>query len=204
MRAKCDAGAHGPRLSRAVLAASGQATADSAKNPLAGRLRGSAAAPVTVYEMSDFQCPYCRDFATQHLSRGGLRLRRDRQGALGLRQLSAHQHPPQRRGRRRSRPVRRAAERVLAGARPALPHQDVWAPLKEPAAFFLTLADSAKLSKPALLACCSRQPRRRHSSGCARAPSARAPTARRRSTSRAACWWARSRCRSSGRCWTRF
>ena len=32
-------------------------------------------------------------------------------------------------------------------------HQDVWAPLKEPAAFFLTLADSAKISRPTLLAC---------------------------------------------------
>jgi protein-disulfide isomerase len=32
-------------------------------------------------------------------------------------------------------------------------HQDVWAPLKQPGAFFLTLADSAKISRPALLAC---------------------------------------------------
>ena len=38
-------------LTPAELAA--QAKPDSAKGPLAGRIRGSAAAPVTVYEMSD-------------------------------------------------------------------------------------------------------------------------------------------------------
>src|SRR5207302_9926508 len=32
-------------------------------DPLSARTKGRAAAPVTVYEMSDVQCPYCREFA---------------------------------------------------------------------------------------------------------------------------------------------
>lgn len=31
--------------------------------PLAARSKGRPGAPVTIYEMSDFQCPYCREFA---------------------------------------------------------------------------------------------------------------------------------------------
>jgi protein-disulfide isomerase len=36
-------------------------------DPLAARTKGRSSAPVTVYEMADFQCPACRDFALSTL-----------------------------------------------------------------------------------------------------------------------------------------
>src|SRR3989442_11124067 len=49
----------------AFLAAALLVTTGSAQNedPLAARSKGASSAPVTVYEMADFQCPACRLFS---------------------------------------------------------------------------------------------------------------------------------------------
>jgi len=39
----------------------------SVQDPLAARTKGRPNAPITVYEMADFQCPACRDFALSTL-----------------------------------------------------------------------------------------------------------------------------------------
>jgi protein-disulfide isomerase len=130
-----------------------QARADTARNPLAGRIRGSASAPVTVYEMSDFQCPYCREFALTTfpaIDSAYVATGRVRWAFVNFPLTSIHHN------------AAAAAEVALCAAQQGgfwrvhdllYQHQDVWAPLKEPAAFFMTLADSAKLSKSALLGC---------------------------------------------------
>lgn len=130
-----------------------QAAPEASKDPLAGRTRGSATAPVTVYEMSDFQCPFCRTFAlktfpaldSMYIATGKVRW-----AFINFPLTSVHAN------------ALAAAQTAVCAARQnafwrvhdlLYLHQDVWAPLKEPAPFFVSLADSAKLSKPALLAC---------------------------------------------------
>jgi protein-disulfide isomerase len=117
------------------------------------RSKGSPTAPITVYEMSDFQCPYCRSFALEtfralekeYISPGKVRW-----VFINFPLTSIHANAVA------------AASTALCAARQGAfwpvhdllyTHQDTWAPLKEPGPFFLSLADSAGISKPKLLAC---------------------------------------------------
>ena len=127
--------------------------ATAAKDPLAGRVRGSATAPVTVYEMSDFQCPYCRTFAMSTfpaLDSAYVATGKVRWVFINFPLTSVHQN------------AAAAAQTAICAAQQnafwpvhdlLYRHQEVWAPLKEPGAFFLTLADSARISRPKLLEC---------------------------------------------------
>jgi protein-disulfide isomerase len=140
-------------LSALPTTAPAQAKPDAPKDPLAGRTRGVSTAPVTVYEMSDFQCPYCRTFALTTfpaLDSAYVATGKVRWVFVNFPLTSIHEN------------ALPAAETALCAARQnafwrmhdlLYQHQDVWAPLKQPAAFFLSLADSAKISKPALMAC---------------------------------------------------
>jgi protein-disulfide isomerase len=124
-----------------------------APEPLTSRSKGSAKAPVTVYEMSDFQCPYCRQFALEtfpQLEREYVRSGKVRWVFINFPLTSIHRH------------ASAAAELALCGARQQkfwrvhdllFQYQETWAPLKEAGPFFVSLADSARLSKKELLAC---------------------------------------------------
>jgi protein-disulfide isomerase len=121
--------------------------------PLETRSKGSPKAPVTVYEMSDFQCPYCRKFAQETfpgLERSYIKIGKVRWVFINFPLTDIHTH------------AAAAAQVALCAAQQngfwrvhdlLFQHQDTWAPLKEAGPFFVSLADSADLSKPALVTC---------------------------------------------------
>jgi protein-disulfide isomerase len=112
---------------------------------LAPRTRGVETAPITVYEMSDFQCPYCRRFALNTFPE----LDRDYVATGKVRWIFINYpltmiHPN----------AAVAAEVAMCAARAGkfwevhdllFRNQSTWAPLTEPGAFFLTLADSVAI-----------------------------------------------------------
>lgn len=124
-----------------------------APNTLASRTKGSASAPITVYEMSDFQCPYCRQFAGETfptLEREYVATGKVRWVYVNFPLTSLH-----------SNALPAAEVALCAGKQGAFwpihdllfRHQEIWAPLKDPGAFFLSLADSANIQKAPLLEC---------------------------------------------------
>lgn len=121
--------------------------------PLEPRSKGAAKAPVTVFEMSDFQCPYCRAFASQtfpQLEKEYIKPGKVRWVFINFPLTSVHAH------------ASAAAQLALCAAQQRgfwrmhdllFQYQDSWAPLKEAGPFFVSLGDSAGLSKGTLLAC---------------------------------------------------
>ena len=140
-------------LGLAASPALAQTAAGSASATLLPRTKGSEKAPITVYEMSDFQCPYCRRHALEtfpELERDYVRTGKVRWVFVNfpLTQLHPNAAP--------------AAEVSMCAARQGkfwevhdllFRNQAAWGPLKEPGAYFLTFADSAGLEKAALQQC---------------------------------------------------
>ena len=136
-----------PLLTLSVLAAQTQ------PDPLTPRSKGSAKAPVTVYEMSDFQCPFCRRHAVEWfptLEREYIATGKVRWIYINLPIPSLHANAVA------------AAEFAMCAAQQGKfwPAHDLlyrlqttWAPLQDPAPFLLGLGDSLKLPKAKLTAC---------------------------------------------------
>jgi protein-disulfide isomerase len=124
-------------------------------DPLAARTKGRPEAPVTVYEMSDFQCPYCRAFALTTLpvlEREYVTTGKVRFVYINLPLASLHRNAVA------------AAEAALCAAsqRRFWPmhdllfrHQDEWATLADPRPSLLALGDSAGLDHAPFAACVS-------------------------------------------------
>lgn len=118
----------------------------------AARTRGSADAPVTVYEISDFQCPFCAQFwretmpalEREYVARGRIR--------LIFVNFPLPMHPN----------AEPAAELAMCAARQdkfwamhdlLFRHQASWEGLQQPGSYFLGLGDSVGANRDSLAAC---------------------------------------------------
>jgi len=123
------------------------------QDPLASRSRGRAGAPVTVYEMADFQCPACRQFfvaTLPEIDRDYVKTGKVRWIFINFPLTSIHHN------------ALAAAELAACAARQQkfwtmhdllYRHQPEWGPLPDPEAYFLGLADSAHLGIDSARAC---------------------------------------------------
>ena len=148
----------GSNLLAAILLASLAAPAFAQSPiPMSARSKGSPTAPITVYEMSDFQCPFCRRHAMEAfpaIENEFVKTGKVRWIFVNYPLTSIHPNAVP------------AAAFAMCAAKfdkfwPAhdllFLHQETWAPLKNPAPFLMTLVDSLKLPKPAMAACLEKQ-----------------------------------------------
>jgi protein-disulfide isomerase len=137
-----------------VMVATVAAQTTAAKpDPLGMRTKGSPTAPVTVYEMSDFQCPFCKrqvDNTWPLLEKEYIATGKVRWIFINYPLVSIHPNAVP------------AAELAMCAGRAGkfweahdlvFRTQRVWAPLKDPGPFLSSLLDSLKLKKPAVVQC---------------------------------------------------
>jgi protein-disulfide isomerase len=143
------------RSSRVFLVAALLVTTGAAQDvdPLAARSKGAATAPVTVYEMADFQCPACRMFAVTVLptiEREYVQTGKVRWVFINLPLTSIHPNAVA------------AAEVAMCAARQGrfwpthdalYQRQDEWAKLAEPRGALVKIAQRAGADRGTLRAC---------------------------------------------------
>lgn len=126
---------------------------DAASLMFPARTKGDSTAPIQIYEVSDFQCPYCRMFSMETLpalEREYIRTGKVRFTFLNFPIAQSHPNAPA------------AHELAMCAARQDRfwPVHDIlyrtqgtWAALSEPGPYFRSLADSAGLDRKALEEC---------------------------------------------------
>ena len=137
----------------APVAPSGGGSADTLDLLVRQRSKGSATAPVTVFEMSDFQCPFCRQHALEtfpELDREYVETGKVYWVFVNF--PIAQLHPN----------ATAAGEFAMCAARldrfwpihdMLFRNQERWDKLSDPGPYLLTLADSAHISRSAILPC---------------------------------------------------
>jgi protein-disulfide isomerase len=126
---------------------------DSTPPSLAARTRGAPSASLTIYELSDFQCPFCRDFAIRTLPViDSIYIKTGRVRWSFINDPKTRAHPN----------AFRAAEYADCAATLGhfwqyhdvlFAHQDDWAYLRTPDQYFESLANSAQIDQHQLKSC---------------------------------------------------
>jgi protein-disulfide isomerase len=138
----------------AVALLAGPAVTSSAQQDqlIAARTKGSATAPVTMYEISDFQCPFCAEYALETAPV----LDREYVATGKVRVIFVNFPLPMHRN------AVPAAELAMCAARQGRfwPMHDIlfrtqrhWQGLAEPGPFFLSLGDSIGADRDSLTSC---------------------------------------------------
>jgi len=140
-------------LTLVILSAVAARGASAQGTDLSSRAKGRPGAPITVYEMSDFQCPYCREFALETmpiLEREYIATGKIRFIYINLPLTNIHAH------------ALTAAHVAMCAARQGkfwpvhdrfFRRQLVWASQAEPQAYLIALADSAGANPAELRDC---------------------------------------------------
>jgi protein-disulfide isomerase len=130
-----------------------ETSADTQDLMINQRSKGSPTAPIVVFEMSDFQCPFCRQHAMStfpELDRRYVKTGKVRWTFVNFPIPQLHAN------------ATTAAEFAMCAARldrfwPVhdliFKHQNSWKSLPDPAPFLITLADSAGIKRPDILPC---------------------------------------------------
>lgn len=141
------------RLTTVLLLLALAVPAAAQRDGVEARTKGKPGAPITIYEMSDFQCPFCKRHSEQTfptLEKEYIATGKVRWIFINFPLTSIHPNAVA------------AAEFAMCAARegkfwPAhdllFRRQEVWAPLKNPAAFLISLTDSLKLPKAKITGC---------------------------------------------------
>jgi len=120
---------------------------------LAARTKGSSQAPIVIYEVSDFQCPFCRQFWEETLpalEREYINTGKARLTFLNFPIPQLHAN------------AQAAHETAMCAAQQdkfwrmhdlLYQHQEAWARLPDPGPYFLGLADSARADREAVETC---------------------------------------------------
>lgn len=120
---------------------------------IAQRSKGAPAAPITVFEMSDFQCPFCRQHALEtfpELDRLYIQTGKVRWTFVNFPIPQLHPN------------ATAAAEFAMCAAKAGkfwpvhdliFQYQNAWKSLSDPGPYLLTLADSAKIRRRDIVPC---------------------------------------------------